>query len=43
MPIVVMKDDRTKFIMAKVVPNKGVVDYAVGAVKRQSSSWGTRR
>ena len=34
MPIIVMKDDRTKMTLAKVAPNKGVVSYAVEIVKR---------
>ncbi len=33
MPIIVMMDDRTKIIMAELVPNKEFVDYAVEVVK----------
>ena len=34
MPIVVAKDNRTKMIMARVVPSKGLDGYAVEIVKR---------
>ncbi len=34
MPIIVTKDSRTKAIVSKVATSKGVVDYAIGVVKR---------
>ncbi len=43
MPMVVMKDSRTKTITAKVVPNKGVVDYVVGVVKKMIEQLGRKR
>jgi hypothetical protein len=33
-PIVVVKDDKTKMVMAKVAPSKGVREYAVELVRR---------
>ncbi len=40
MPIIVAKDNKTKMIMARVVPCRGVDSYAAG---RWWSDWGTRR
>ena len=37
-PIIVANDDKTKMIMAKVAPSKGVEKYAVEVVKQWSSS-----
>ena len=34
MPIIVAKDNRTKMIMARVVPSKGLDGYAVEIVKK---------
>ncbi len=34
MPIIVAKDNRTKMIMARVVPSKGLDSYAVETVKK---------
>ncbi len=34
MPIIVLKDDKTKLVMAKVVPSKGVQEYAVEVVRK---------
>ncbi len=34
MPIIVVKNDKTKLVMAKVVPNKGVQEYAVEVVRK---------
>ncbi len=36
MPMIVMKDSRMKIFASKVVTSKGVVDYAVGVVKRMT-------
>jgi hypothetical protein len=33
MPIIVVKDSKTKMVMAKVMPSKGVQEYAVKLVK----------
>ncbi len=41
--IIVTKDSKTKMIMAKVVPVKGVESYAVEVVKKMISSWATGR
>ena len=43
MPILVIKDGRTKFITAKVVPQKGVNDYAVASCKRAVEQMGYKR
>ena len=34
MPILVTKDSRTKMVFARVLPRKGLDEYAVGALKR---------
>jgi hypothetical protein len=34
MPIIVVKDDKTKLVMAKVVPSTGLQEYAVDAVRK---------
>ena len=39
MPFIVMKDSKTKTMMAKAMPKKGVREYAVEAVKKSSSRW----
>ncbi len=43
MPIVVVKESKTKMIVAKSVPSKGVENYAVEAVKRAVERLGHRR
>ena len=43
MPIIVAKDNKTKMIMARVVPSKGLDSYAVETVKRWWRDWGTRK
>ncbi len=40
MPIVVVKDHKSKVLMAKVVPNKGVNEYAVEVVRRFVEQFG---
>ncbi len=34
MPIAVVKDDKKKMVMAKVVPSKGAQEYTVEAVRK---------
>ena len=34
MPIIVVKDDKTKLVMAKVAPSKGGQEYAVELVRK---------
>ena len=43
MPIVVAKDSKTKMIMARVVPSKGVDSYAVETVKKMVERLGHRK
>ena len=43
MPIVVAKDNRTKMIMARVVPSKGLDSYAVETVKRMVERLGYKK
>ena len=43
MPIIVAKDNKTKMIMARVVPSKGLDSYAVETVKRMVERLGTRK
>ncbi len=40
MPILIAADNGTKVIMAKVVPNKGVVPHAVEVLKRMVKQLG---
>ncbi len=40
MPMVVTKDNKTKMIMAKVVPSTGFVDYAVEFAKKTVEAMG---
>ncbi len=42
MPMLALKDDRAKTIMAKVSQSKGVVDNAVGVVKSTIEQLGVR-
>ena len=43
MPIIVTKDSKTKMIMAKVVPSKGVENYAVEVAKKMIEQLGYRK
>ncbi len=43
MPIIVVKDNKTKITMAKVVPNKGVHEYAVEVVRRFVEQLGSNK
>ncbi len=43
MPIVVMKEDRTKVVLAKVVPSKGVDGYAVGEMRKAREKHGPKK
>ena len=43
MPIVVAKDNRTKMIMARVVPSKGLDSYAVETVKKMVERLGYKK
>ncbi len=40
MPIIVVKDNTTKTLMAKVVPTKGANEYAVEAVRKLAEQFG---
>ncbi len=42
MPTLVTKDSRTKLVMAKIVPNKGAVPYAVEVLKKMVEQLGER-
>ena len=42
-PIIVAKDNKTKMIMAKVVPSKGVENYAAEVVKKMIEQLGYRK
>ena len=43
MPILVTKDSRTKMVYSRVVPKKGLDDYAVGALKRITEELGYKK
>ncbi len=43
MPIVVAKDNKTKMIMARVVPSKGLDNYAVKTVKKMMERMGHKK
>ena len=43
MPIIVMKNSKDKWTSAFIVPQKGVCDYAVGAVSREIQNAGYNR
>ena len=43
MPIVVAKDNRTKMILARVVPSKWLYSYAVETVKRMVERLGYKK
>ena len=43
MPILVARDSRTKMVYARVVPQKGHDDYAIGALKRIVEQLGYKR
>ncbi len=43
MPIIVLQDEKTKIIPAKVVPSEGVDAYAVESVRKTSEQLGGRR
>ena len=43
MPILVARDSRTKMVFARVVPRKGLDEYAVGAMKRIVEQLGYKR
>ena len=43
MPTLVIKDSRKKMIVSKVVPRKGVVDYAVGTLKKAIEQLGYKK
>ena len=43
MPIVAAKDSKTKMIMARVVPCKGVDSYAVETVKKMVERFGQKK
>ncbi len=43
MPMLAMKDSRTKMVVSKVVTNKGVVDYAVRVVKKAIEQLGYKK
>jgi hypothetical protein len=40
MPIIVVKDDKTKLVMEKIVPNRGVQEYAVEVVRKSAEQLG---
>ncbi len=40
MPIVVVKDNKTKMVMATVVPSKGVQEHAVEVVRKFVEQFG---
>ena len=43
MPVMVMKDSRTRMITAKVVPSKGLDSYAVASVSRALEQLGCKK
>ncbi len=43
MPIVVVNDNKTKMMMANVVPSKGVQEYAVEVVRRSVEQLGCNK
>jgi hypothetical protein len=43
MPIIVGKDNKTKMMIAKAAPSKGLQEYAVGVFRRLRGHWDTTR
>ncbi len=43
MPIVVVKDNKTKMAMAKMVPSKGVQEYAVEVARKFVEQFGHKK